>query len=116
MFTSKDSIIALSGQAKKWNTLLSLLIASGLLLILCILSLSLNFNLSEQVEITLFLLALLGLLSGFILIVLLSLLIKCPQCNLRWFWYGISKDFKHNIMIGNMSHCKNCNYPENQKT
>ncbi len=49
---------------------------------------------------------------GLIAMICLSLSIKCPQCKLKWFWYGIAKDFKHNIMIGHMSHCPRCNYPE----
>ena len=52
---------------------------------------------------------------GLIAMIGLCLNIKCPQCKLRWFWYGIAKDFKHNIMIGHMSHCPRCNYPEGKK-
>ncbi len=51
----------------------------------------------------------------FISTICLSVGIKCPQCKLRWFWYGLAKDFRRNIMIGHMSHCPRCNYPENQE-
>ena len=112
ILTSRKSIIWKSGQAKKWNFLMSVLLCSGLIAIYCILALSLNFDLSDRQETIFFLIALFGIAICCIAIICLSLFIICPQCKLRWFWYGIAKDFKHNIMIGYMSNCQRCNYPE----
>ncbi len=53
-----------------------------------------------------------AMMGCFISTICLSVGIKCPQCKLRWYWYGLAKDFKRNIMIGHMSHCPRCNYPE----
>ena len=59
-------------------------------------------------------LVLFATLIGLTAMIGLCMSIKCPQCKLRWFWYGIAKDFKHNIMIGHMSRCPHCNYPERE--
>jgi hypothetical protein len=112
MFTLKNSIIAISGQTNKWNTLIALLLGSGFLVILGVIALVLDYDLSDQQEMIFFLVALFGIFTCCIIIFLLSVLIKCPQCNLKWFWYGISKDFKHHIMIGNMRYCQGCGYPK----
>lgn len=112
MFISKKSIIHISNQTKKWNALISLLLASGTVVILGVLALSLDFNLSEQQETVCFLLVLAGIAFSGSALIGLSLFIKCPHCKLKWFWYGISKDVKHNIMIGYMRHCQRCNYPQ----
>ena len=91
---------------------MSLLIGSGLIVILCVLLLSLGFNLSELQEKVCFLLSLAAIMLGCLALIGLSLFIKCPQCNLRWFWYAIAKDCKHNVMIGHLAHCQRCNFPE----
>jgi phage FluMu protein Com len=74
--------------------------------------LSLGFLDKETGSILVFIAMILGLAAIFNL----CLSIKCPQCKLRWFWYGIAKDFKRNIMVGHMTHCPRCRYPESFRT
>lgn len=86
----------------------------GIIVISCDFKVSV-FLLSLFGEYVWFALILAGIVIGFTAILGLSLSIRCPQCNLRWFWYGMAKDFHRNIGIGYMSNCPRCGYPEHKK-
>lgn len=117
IISNKNSIIHISKQTTKWRFFIGLCLGSGLLLFFGIISALSDIKYSKV------LLALLGadewlivsmvaIAIVFISIICLSFMIKCPNCNLRWFWYGIAKDPKRNIMIDYMTHCPRCNYPD----
>lgn len=117
ILSHKNSIIYHSNQTQKWRILIHLLLGSGVMMFFGIIAisfepelsdLSLGFMGKETGGILLFAATIIGLIA----MISLCMGIKCPQCKLRWFWYGMAKDFKHNIMVGHMSHCPRCNYPE----
>lgn len=117
ILTHKDSIIARSGQTIKWTFNFGLGLFSAAPIFFGIFTIVYE---TKMEEISLgFLNAAFGgvsVLCGMLLFlysfIRLSLCIKCPNCKLRWFWYGIAKDVKRNINIGWMKHCLRCNYPE----
>ena len=117
MITHKESIINISGQTRKWTFFIRLLLGASVMMFLGIVAIafepqlfepSFGFMRKEIGGVLIFAAMLIGSIST----ICLSMGIKCPQCKLRWFWYGLAKDFKRNIMIGHMSHCPRCNYPE----
>lgn len=117
ILTHKDSVISRSGQTKKWTLNFGLVLFSGLLLFSGILTIvfetQLNHWLSGLISADIGLLLIgTGMLVCIYAIIRLSISIKCPHCRLRWYWYGMAKDYKRNINIGWMSHCPRCNYPE----
>lgn len=116
----KKSIIHISNQTSKWHVLVGLCMGSGAIMIFGITALFLDFRLSK------FLLSLasenvwgaltfLGMVTAFVAMICLCLMIKCPRCNLKWFWHAMAKDRKRNIAINYMSHCPHCNYPDEDK-
>ena len=119
ILTPKKSIIHISNQSRKWRIFMSLFLGSGAILILDIIAISFDSKLSR------FLLGLVGenvmfaidigaILTGCVAMACLSLMIKCPRCQLKWFWHAMAKDHKRNISIDYMSHCPRCNYPDEE--
>ena len=56
-----------------------------------------------------------GMVTAFAAMICLCLMIKCPRCNLKWFWHAMAKDRKRNIAINYMSPCPRCNYPDEER-
>ena len=117
MITHKDSVISHGGFTKIWNFYFILRLCSGLTGVLGLIMFIYEVPLIEISSG--FLNAKIGaiLILGAVVILFyamirLSIIIKCPNCKLRWYWYAVSKDFKRNTMIGHMTHCPRCNYPE----
>lgn len=118
--SNKNSIINISRQTAKWNFFIGLCLGSGLLFLFGMISVFSDNKISRLLIAFLgpnawLVVTLVAVVTVFISMICLSLMIKCPQCNLRWFWYGLAKDPKRNIMIGYMRHCPRCNYPEKEK-
>lgn len=119
MFVHKNSIIEVSNQTKKWNFFMSLFLGSSAIMFLVIAT-TFDFGIGPLLLSLLdgyvwFVLLLVSLMLIFIALLGLCLAIKCPRCSLRWFWYGMAKDFKRDIMIGWKSSCPLCGYPEKEK-
>ena len=116
---SKNSIILISNQTRKWRVLIGLCLGSGAIMILAIIVLFIDFRLSNLLlslagENVWSALCFFGMITAFIAMICLCLMIKCPRCKLRWFWHAIAKDHKRNIAIDYMSHCPRCNYPDEE--
>lgn len=115
----KNSVIYKSKQAKKWRFLIGICLGSGAVIILGIIALFLDLGISK-VLLSLFkeniwsIVLFCAMATELITMICLSVLIKCPRCNLKWFWYGLAKDDKGDIGIGHMSNCPRCNYPDKE--
>ena len=120
MFSHENSIIGVSNQARKWNFLTGLIFCSSAVAILGLIVISCDYRvcvffLTLLGEYVWFSLILLGIVIVLVAMLALSLSIRCPKCSLRWFWYGMSKDFNRNIGLGYMRNCPRCGYPEENK-
>jgi hypothetical protein len=116
---TKNSIIHISNQTSKWYALIGLCLGSGAIMILGIIAL-LDFRLSKLLlslagENVWGALTFFGMITVFAAMICLCLMIKCPRCDLKWFWHAMAKDRKRNIAINYMSHCPRCNYPDVEK-
>jgi hypothetical protein len=116
----KKSIINISNQTRKWRVLIGLCLASGVIMILGIIALFLDFRLSKLLlslagENVWIALCFFGMVAAFAAMTCLCLMIKCPRCKLRWFWHAMAKDHKRNISVDHMSQCPRCNYPDDEK-
>lgn len=95
---------------------MKLFLSSGAIVILGVIFISFDFKLSKAMlgvigEEVLFAFILAGILACCVAMICLSIVIKCPRCGLRWYWYALSKDPKHNIMLGHKHHCPRCHFP-----
>lgn len=121
MSANKKSIIHISNQLNKWRFFSGLIWCSAAILILGVIANAFDTRFSKFLLACFdanvwFVLDFGAIAIGIVAMVCLSLMIKCPRCNLRWYWHGLAKDPKRNIMIGYISHCPRCNYPDERMT
>jgi hypothetical protein len=117
MITHKDSVISHAGFTRIWNFYIILTLCAGLIGILGLIMIVYEVPLIEissgVVNANVGAILILGaVVIVFFTMIRLFIIIKCPNCKLRWYWYAVSKDFERNIMLGHKTNCPRCNYPE----